>query len=86
MAAAQASLLADHNFNDQAEQAYRTALHICPFDPEAVYGLGQLLANTGRSDESRQLIANFQRDYPQVNKGPAPPVWTATGTAAPAHP
>jgi hypothetical protein len=84
MAAAQASLLADHNFNDQAEQAYRTALQIFPSNPEAVYGLGQLLINTGRSDEGRQLISNFERDHP--NKGPAPPVWTATAGAAPAHP
>jgi hypothetical protein len=86
MAAAQASLLAEHNFNAQAEQAYRTALQICPFNPEAVYGLGQLLASTGRADEARQLIANFQRDYPNLNKGPAPPVWTATAAAAPPHP
>ena len=84
MAAAQASLLANHNFNDQAEQAYRTALQIYPSNPEAVYGLGQLLVNTGRADEGRQLISNFERDHP--NKGPAPPVWTATGSAAPAHP
>ena len=38
MAVAQASLLADHNFSDQAEQAYRTALEICPLSVEAVNG------------------------------------------------
>jgi len=63
MAAAQAALLADHQYGNEAEQAYRLAAQISPASPEAVYGLGQLLANTGRADEARQLVADFERAH-----------------------
>ena len=85
MAAGQAALLADHQYAAEAEQAYRVAMEISPASPEAVYGLGQLLVNTGRADEARQLVADFERAYP--SKDPAP-VWkliygaTAGGPAA----
>ncbi|HEY5910850.1 MAG TPA: tetratricopeptide repeat protein [Verrucomicrobiae bacterium] len=72
MAAAQAALLADHQFSAEAEQAYRVAVQISPASPEAVYGLGQLLATTGRADEARQLIADFEHANP--GKDP-PPAW-----------
>jgi hypothetical protein len=72
MAAAQAALLADHQYSAEAEQAYRVAMQISPASPEAVYGLGQLLATTGRADEARQLVADFEHAYP--SKDPAP-VW-----------
>ncbi len=72
MAAAQAALMADHHYPAEAEQAYRVALQISPASPEAVYGLGQLLATTGRADEARQLVANFERSRPPNQ--PAP-VW-----------
>jgi hypothetical protein len=72
MAAAQAALLADHQYNAEAEQAYRLAVQISPASPEAVYGLGQLLATTGRADEARQLVADFERAHP--SKDPAS-VW-----------
>ena len=72
MAAAQAALLADHQYSAEAEQAYRLAMQISPASPEAVYGLGQLLATTGRADEARQLVADFERAHP--SKDPAS-VW-----------
>jgi hypothetical protein len=72
MAAAQAALLADHQYRAEAEQAYRAAVQISPASPEAAYGLAQLLATTGRADEARQLIADFER----ANPGQDPvPVW-----------
>jgi predicted Zn-dependent protease len=79
MAAAQAALLADHQYSAEAEQAYRLAMQISPASPEAVYGLGQLLATTGRADEARQLVADFERAHP--SKDPAP-VWKLTYSAA----
>ena len=79
MAAAQAALLADHQYSAEAEQAYRLAMQISPASPEAVYGLGQLLATTGRADEARQLVADFERAHP--SKDPAP-IWKLTYSAA----
>lgn len=63
-AVAEANLLAGHNYYDQAEQAYHIASNLCPYNPEAVLGLSELLAQTGRSDEARTLLANFAQTYP----------------------
>ncbi len=71
MAAAQAALLADHQYGAEAEQAYRVALQISSASPEAVYGLSQLLTTTGRADEARQLVDDFERAHPSKE----PPVW-----------
>jgi hypothetical protein len=79
MAAAQAALLADHQYSAEAEQAYRLAVQISPASPEAVYGLGQLLATTGRADEASQLVAGFEQAHP--SKGRAP-VWALIYSAA----
>ncbi len=79
MATAQATLLADHQYSAEAEQAYRVAMQISPANPEAVYGLGQLLATTGRSDEARQLVADFESTHP--SKDPSP-VWKLIYSAA----
>jgi hypothetical protein len=86
MAAAQAALLTEHQFPAEAEQTYREALQISPASPQAAYGLAQLLTTTGRPDEARQLVADFERAYP--SKGEAA-VWkflyssAAAGIAAP---
>ncbi len=48
MAVAQANLLADHQYGAQAEQAYRIALEICPYNPEAVFNYIGLLAGQQR--------------------------------------
>ncbi len=64
MAAAQAALLAEHQYNTEAEQAYRSAMQLSPDSPEAVYGLGRVLTASGRADEARQLISNYERGHP----------------------
>ncbi len=43
MVAAQANLLADHNYNGEAEQAYRLASQLSPSNPEAASGLAEIL-------------------------------------------
>lgn len=72
MAAAQAALLAEHQYGAEADDAYRVAMQISSDAPEAVYGLAKLLASTGRAEEARQLVADFERVHP--SKEPAP-VW-----------
>ena len=52
MAAAQANLLADHNYGADAEQAYRSAVEICPSSPEAVFGYINLLVQQSRFNEA----------------------------------
>jgi hypothetical protein len=64
MAASQANLLAEHNFETEAEQTYRLAMEMEPSSPEAVYGLANLLAKNGRLDEARQLADTFKRSHP----------------------
>jgi hypothetical protein len=59
MAAAQAGLLAEHQFNAEAEQAYRLAIEMSPGNAEPVYRLSKLLADMGRKDEARDLIDKF---------------------------
>jgi hypothetical protein len=65
MANAQANLLADHNFNEQAEQAYRLATTLWPDNIEAVKGLSEFLARQGRATEAGQLLEDFARTYPK---------------------
>jgi hypothetical protein len=76
MADAQANLLADHNYANQAEEAYRLALQIYPGSPEATYGLAGLLDRTGRTQDAAQLLASFQQNYPEQAGNAA--TWTAT--------
>jgi hypothetical protein len=72
MANSQANLLASHNYNTEAEQTYRLAMEIEPSNPEAVFGLANLLSNTGRLDEGRQLVEIFSQNHPSLS---APPDW-----------
>jgi len=65
---AAANLLASHDFNTEAEQAYRLATQLWPASPEAVGDLAALLAHTGRQDESRQLLDDFNRQHPDELK------------------
>ena len=58
------NLLAAHNYTAEAEQAYRLSSQLWPGNPEAVGGLSTILARTGRSDEARQLLDDFARNYP----------------------
>lgn len=61
---AAAHLLAAHDYNGEAEQVYRLASQLCPYNPESVTGLSELLARTGRAEEARQLLNDFAHKYP----------------------
>jgi len=67
MVSSQANLMADHNFTDDAEQAYRLAAQLEPSSPEAAYGLANLLARGGRNEEAQRVINDFQRRNPEQN-------------------
>ncbi len=86
MAEAQANLLADHNYNAEAEQAYRFSSQLWPDNPESVSSLSELLARTGRTEEARQLLAEFARDHPDQRSVIEGPVWKAVFTTPPATP
>ena len=59
---------ADAGHHEQAEEAYRQALAINPNDSLAHYWLGQLLAATGREEQSKQPLAQFRRLRELENK------------------
>jgi tetratricopeptide (TPR) repeat protein len=59
-----ANLLAAHNFNAEAEQAYRLASQLMPSNIEAAFGLSEVLARAGRADEARQVLDDFSRNHP----------------------
>jgi exonuclease VII large subunit len=63
--AAAANLMAAHQFSAEAEEAYRMSAQLWPQNPAAVGGLTDLLAQTGREKEARQMLDNFARDYPE---------------------
>lgn len=52
---------ADAGHRERAEEAYRQALAINPNESLAHYWLGQLLAASGREEESKQSLAQFHR-------------------------
>ena len=63
-ATAAANLLAAHNYDAEAEQAYCLSSQLWPGNPEPVGGLAQILTRTGRADEARQLLDAFARNHP----------------------
>jgi len=63
-----ANLLAAHNFNAEAEQAYRLAAQLWPENPESVGGLADLLAASGRQNEAQRILQEFNRQYPGLRK------------------
>jgi hypothetical protein len=63
-ATAAANLLLAHNYNAEAEQAYRLSNQLWPGNVESAAALSELLARTGRADESHQLVEEFARKYP----------------------
>jgi len=84
MAASQGNLFADRNLNTEAEQAYQLGIQICPYNPEATYGLANVLAREGKVDEARQLVTEFQQKYPDIaHAQPQPALWTATAALKP---
>lgn len=52
MVKAQGSLFAAHGLNDQAEQAYRLAIQLCPYNPEGVFGYVSLLTGQNRTQDA----------------------------------
>jgi len=63
-----ANLLAAHNFNTEAEQAYRLAAQLWPENPESAGGLAGLLAASGRQNEAQRILDDFNRQYPGRQK------------------
>lgn len=59
-----ANLLAAHNFNAEAEQAYRLSMRLWPANPEPLGGLADILVAEGRRDEALHLVAEFEQRNP----------------------
>jgi len=76
MISSQAHLLEDRNFLADAEQAYRLAAQLEPSSPEAAYGLANLVAQGGRSQEAQQIVSDFQRRNPNQSAGPSTFLWS----------
>ena len=88
MAQAQANLFADHNFNDQAEQAYNLALTLWPDSTEILANLTQLLAQEGRINDAMSLLEKFTQNYPdkrQTVEGIRQTFASALGPVSPGH-
>jgi predicted Zn-dependent protease len=64
LATAQAGLLAAHNFNAEAEQTYRFATEICPYNPEAVFSYVNLLVTQQRFAEAVPVVETAVRAAP----------------------
>jgi hypothetical protein len=79
MASSQANLLAEHNYNAEAEQTYRLAMTMEPSNPEAVYALAGLLAKTGRTEEARELVESFARNHPGMPESPEASLFVRVG-------
>jgi hypothetical protein len=65
-AVAAAHLLAAHELSAEAEQAYRLAATICPWNPESANGLADLLSGSGRAEEAARIVDEFSQKYPEV--------------------
>jgi tetratricopeptide (TPR) repeat protein len=77
MAASEGNLFADRNLDAEAEQAYRLGMQIYPDNPEATYGLANLLAREGKIEEAQRMVKEFQQKNPeQAQSG----TWTATSS------
>jgi hypothetical protein len=59
-----ANLLAAHNYDTEAEQAYRLSSQLWPGNPEPVGGLAAIFSRAGRTDEARKILDDFARNYP----------------------
>jgi len=90
LALGQANLLADHQYSAEAEQAYRLSTQIWPGNIESVSDLSKLLLRTGRADEARRLMDDFERQFPdqksEVEKARALCNFIASAPGTPPHP
>jgi predicted Zn-dependent protease len=64
MVSAQASLLLEHNYSAEAEQAFRIANEIYPASPEVVFRYVQLLMDQNRRSDALPIIENALRADP----------------------
>jgi hypothetical protein len=78
-----ANLLAAHNYDAEAEQAYRLSSQLAPSNIEAVTGLSEVLVRTGRVGEARQLLEDFARQHPDQRSAVDTFRRSITFTAAP---
>jgi hypothetical protein len=67
-ATAAANLLAAHGFTAEAESAYLVARQLWPGSPDVAADLSELYQRTGRTGESRQLLEDFTRQFPDQRK------------------
>ena len=58
------NLLAAHNFTAEAEQAYGLSRQLWPGNPEPTAALADVMERSGRADEARKLLLEFERQYP----------------------
>lgn len=63
---AQANLLAAHDYNTQAEQAYHLASQLWPENPEPISALSDFLQKNGRTEEAHRLMEDFMRKHPDA--------------------
>lgn len=65
LAANQAALFANRNFDAAAEQTYRLALEMSPNNPEAVFGYANLLSRQNRGREAMPYIERAAQADPE---------------------
>jgi len=64
MVSAQAGLLQDRNFPAEAEQAFRIAIDLCPYSPEAVFRYVNLLVGQQRFEDAIRVGENAVKAAP----------------------
>jgi tetratricopeptide (TPR) repeat protein len=64
MASSLGGLLSNRNYPAEAEQAFRFAAEICPYSPEAVFRLVNLLVEQNRSEEAVPVVENAAKIEP----------------------
>ena len=64
LVSSQGGLFASHNFTAEAEQAFRLAVEICPYSPEAVFRLVNLLVEQHRIDDALPVVENAMKADP----------------------
>jgi len=65
LVSSQGGLLANRNFPVEAEQAFRLATEICPYSPEAVFRLVNLLVEQNRFEDALPVAENAVKAEPQ---------------------
>jgi hypothetical protein len=61
---AQANLFAAHGLNEQAEEAFRLSLQICPYGTDAVFGYVNLLTGQNRAEDALAVAQSAAKADP----------------------